>query len=247
MVAIRVYADAVSVLTNRSRHALHPGRAATVFSPRPLAARPPGVLRPDLDRAALRRHAIPLSRRPPAGRGRGPLSAAARGADAGRGAGVGRRLLLVAARPHRRKCHAEAAVGRACRRVPGVRRDPTGKCAAARAARCQGELCVGRQDGRGALHEPRSVRAETLRRQGGGRRHSGGRGGDRRGGRRRAGHAGLSLHGGGDARHGQGPRGAGAGSAQRRSLGALRRRRRAVRRSCVSWRRTRISRSATCS
>ena len=53
-----------------------------------------------------------------------------------------------------------------------------------------------------------------------------GRGGHRRRGRRRAGDARVPEHGGGDARHRQGPRGAGARRAQRRAQRVLRRRRR---------------------
>ena len=79
------------------------------------------------------------------------------------------------------------------------------------------------------------------------RRHAAGRGGDRRDRRRRPGDARVPVHGGSDAGHRQGPRGAGAGSSAAACAACSSAPARAARRSCASWRRPPTSRSATCS
>ena len=97
----------------------------------------------------------------------------------------------------------------------------------------------GRRDGRrGALHRPRSVRAEALRRPAAARPGiEPGERGDRRDGVVGPGHARVSRHGRGDARHRQGPRGAGARSSAAACAACSTARAPGARRSCASWRR----------
>ena len=212
----------------------------------PSPARAARVLRPAVDRADVRRHALPLPRRHPAGRGGRAVSAAARRAAARRSAVVGRRLFRVEARrwtTRTRHSSANSSRARSSRqessRLARREREP------ARAAR-HPEALSGRGDRRrGALHRARSVHAEGVRQPRQRRRHSRRRSGDRRAGRRRPGHARVSEHGRGDARHRQGPRGAGARGAQRRAQRVLRRRRGTARPSCASWRRPPTSSPAT--
>ena len=112
-----------------------------------------------------------------------------------------------------------------------------GECAPEGAARHAAALRRRGDRRRGAVHRPRSVRQKVFVDKGSDAGIQAGRGGGRRRRRRRAGHARVSRHGGGDARHRQGSRGAGQDRAQRRARGAVRRRRRPRARACASWRR----------
>ena len=129
----------------------------------------------------------------------------------------------------------------------GLRAAAAGERAAEGAARRCATRYARRGDrGRGALHRPRPVRAEGVRRQGRRRRHRAGRGGDRRRRRGRPGDARVPVHGRSDAGHRQGPGGAGARwcatACARVLFGAAP----AARSSCASRRPTPRSRSATC-
>ena len=191
-----------------------------------------------LDRAAVRRHALPLPRGRAAGRGRRrSIRCSARcSCPARRSREVGD-VLRLEARARRGERRAEGAPGRARRRGAGrgdARAPRTSGCKAlldirgrfAATATAVEVLYTGRDRSR------RSSSSTRARDAGIGAR----RGGDRRRRRRRPGDARVPVHGGGDARHRQGPRGAGEGRAQRRAQRCCSAPAPAARRSCASWR-----------
>ena len=211
---------------------------SSIAARRPLARL--ALLRPALDRADVRRHALPLSRRRRARSRRScSIRCSARVQLPGEALALRRR---VTSRRKRRCADENARLKQRARRarasVAGIR------AAAARRTRSCAS-CSTRASATPARRSPPRCctrRATRSRRRsfvdkGSDARHQRRAGGDRRDGvvgqvtRVFRGIAEVTLH------HRQGPRGAGAGSSATACARCLRHRRRPARRSCASWRR----------
>ena len=209
--------DRIRDLSPSPSHVLPSRRAAAVLPPRPVAARAARVLRPVLDRAAVRStrataisRAFARSSRSCCIRCSAPLQLPGEAS-----AGVGELLRVEAARSPTENDALQAPAGRAGARPrrasPSTARGE--RAAARRCSTCRTRYAGRRDRRRGALHRPRSVHAEAVRRQG----QRGGLAAGRRGRSTRTASSGRSrasvpVHGRGHARHRQGPRRAGARS-----------------------------------
>ena len=206
-------ARAPDALTARPMRHL-PAEPPAVLPSRPVAARAARVLRPPLDRAAVRRHALPLPREHPPGRRGRALSAAARGADARRGARARSAPTSPrSARSPTRTPRCRRQPGRAGAGGAGLRARAAGERAAAGAARRARRATAGGGDAVEVLYTGRDPFAQKLFvDKGADAGITPGEAVIDADGVVGPGDARVPAHGGGDARHRQGPRGAGARS-----------------------------------
>ena len=221
-----------------------------VLPPRPVAACAARVLRPAVARAAVRRHALPLSREHPPGRRRSCCIRAARGADAARRRSPRSAVTSLDKRALRRRKRRAAAAApeqarHAHRRIPLLR---ARERAAARTARRCSERFHGGTRSLPRCCTPaatRSRRRSFVDKGEAGRASAPGQAVIDELGVVGPGDARVPVHGRGHARDRQGPGGAGEGRAQRHAQRAVRQPGPAVRPSCGSPRRTPTCGSAT--